>query len=145
MALGDELGPELSSLGFLSGALYDPGTNAQFETERQRRSYLQAALRSTYLYLEFWRKEEIIEKIPGLFPELPNAIALHAVERALRLDERFVAITNPEWQKKNWKAVGIKLKPRSKNERRLFVSNDPNDFVEPYLWAEKVFSIFFTG
>lgn len=51
MALGDELGPRLSALGYLSGTLYDPGTYAEFANKREQRNYLHVAIRATYLAL----------------------------------------------------------------------------------------------
>lgn len=141
MALGDELGPALSSFGFLSGALYDPGSTVKFKNERERRSYLQAVVRATYLSLEFHRRDEVLASIPSRFPELPRILALHAASRALRLDERFVAITNPTWQEKNWKRVAKALKPK-KGEKVLTMDRDPNQFLEPYVWAERVLDRF---
>ncbi len=141
MALGDELGPRLSSLGYLSGTLYDPGSHAKFRTRREKRNYLQMAIRTTYLALELFEKPRIRRALkawrPSWLPALPPEAAEHAVARALRLDPAFVRITNLLWQEKHLSAVGAKFK--SAPPGGLVLDRDPEIWVSPYLAIERVF------
>lgn len=141
MALGDELGPQLSSLGYLSGTLYDPGSYAKFRTRREKRNYLQLAIRTTYLALELFEKPKIRRALkawlPAWLPTLAPEAADHAVARALRLDPAFVRITNLLWQEKHLPAVGAKFKPARTGG--LVLERDPEIWVSPYLAIEQVF------
>ncbi len=149
MALGDELGPKLSSLGYLTGTLYDPGSYAEFKNDRERRNYLHVAIRTTYLALELHEKDEVRKAIrgwaPHWMPELRKEALIHAVERALRLDAAFVRITNLLWQEKHLGNFAKFISPTRKTARRkptLAISKDPEVWVGPYLAIEAVFSAF---
>ena len=146
MALGDQLGPELSALGYQSGVLYDPGTYAEFTNKRVKRNYYHAAIRATYLLLEGYHRDDIPALVHQAHPELEDHIREHAINRALRLDDLFVELTNPEWQKKNlprvrdaFKRAGVKF---GKKKTFLDVSEDPKRWEAPYLAIEKVFDEF---
>ncbi len=146
MALGDELGPKLSSLGYLTGTLYDPGSYAEFASARERRNYLQVAIRVTYLALELHEKKEIRRALRGWAPHWmptlrPEALA-HAVERALRLDTAFIRITNLLWQEKHLRTFGRFLGKPSPRKPMLPSTKDPEDWVGPYLAIEAVFDAF---
>lgn len=146
MALGDGLAPELASLGYLSGVVYDPGSYARAGARglrgRDYRNYLQAAIRATYLALEGYSNELIRENASALAPGLDPAHVRHAVDRALRLDVLFIQLTNPDWQRKNLRSIRAFFSPRIRKAKagaRLAISDDPGDFLQPYVEVEKVF------
>ena len=101
MALGDELGPKLAPVFYLSGVVYDPGTSIRSEglSRRQYRNYLQALVLGTYLTLELYSDETIARILRSQFPML-GQLAERAAARSLRLDPQFISITNPSWQRK---------------------------------------------
>ncbi len=140
MALGDELGPKLSSLGYLSGTLYDPGSHARFKTSRERRNYLHVAIRTTYLALEFFEKPRIRKflraEMPQWLPSVRPEVADHAIARALRLDSAFVRVTNPLWQEKHLPAVARRFRGLRGS---LVLDRDPANWTGPYLAIEKTF------
>ncbi|MBC7386224.1 MAG: hypothetical protein H7301_08715 [Cryobacterium sp.] len=148
MALGDELGPELSSFGYLSGTIYDPGSYAQFESARERRNYLHIAIRTTYLALEPFDATKVdralSQWLPEWMPSLPREAGVHAVKRALRLDDAFIEVTNLAWQKKHLetfkKFLGEKARAkRGMNSAVFTLSPDAQSWIDPYLVVEKVF------
>lgn len=151
MALGDELEPEFAALGYLSGTLYDPGTYARFLSKRERRNYLHVAIRTTYLALEPYDSSRVHKALsawlPLWIPSLVKEAGLHAVKRALRLDDAFIEVTNVAWQKKH--LVGFQKflagKARGKggmNSERFTISEDGESWIDPYLVVEKVFDFF---
>jgi hypothetical protein len=142
MALGDELGPKRAALGYLSGTLYDPGSYAEFGTKRERRNYLQVAIRATFLALEGFNSKRVSKALPLWMPECPPEAADHAVARALRLDESFIYVTNPEWQEKNLARIAKFLATKKSSASPATVSADPENWIEPYLMVEKVFDRF---
>src|SRR5690606_12655567 len=143
MALGDELGPKRSALGYLTGVLYDPGSYASFKTRRERRNYLQVAIRSTYLALEGYGVARVRKALPRWMPECEPRAADHAIQRAFRLDDLFIYVTNPEWQKKNFKTVEKFLRKASRKTRATFhLSESADDWIAPYLAVEKIFDRF---
>ncbi len=147
MALGDELGPRLSALGYLSGTLYDPGTYAAFADRREKRNYLHVAIRATFLALESYALPKVARQmstwLPLWIPALPKEAALHAIQRALRLDDAFIEVTNPAWQKKHLKSFAeflVSLGKRDRKRKRDFeISPDPENWLQPYLVIEAVF------
>lgn len=140
--LGDSLGIEASRLAYLSGVLYDPGTKITFTDEREKLNYYHAHLRACYYALEGYERERILSAIPALHRELTRRLSEHATERALRLDEKFIQYTNPVWQKMNQAAVKKAFASGKSDEKRLAISRDPVDFIEPYLWAEKILVLY---
>lgn len=150
MALGDELGPKLSSLGYLTGTLYDPGSYAKFRTKRERRNYLHVAIRTTYLALEYYEKKEVRGAIrawaPHWMPLLPREVLEHALERALRLDTAFIRITNPLWQEKHLTSVAHFIQKTFGKPKRggsaVLLGRDAAEWVSPYLAIERVLDAF---
>lgn len=151
MALGDELEPEFAALGYLSGTLYDPGTYARFLSKRERRNYLHVAIRTTYLALEPYDSSRVHKALsawlPLWIPSLLEEAGLHAVKRALRLDDAFIEVTNVAWQKKHLSGFQKFLagKARGKdgmNAARFTISEDGESWIDPYLVVEKVFDFF---
>lgn len=151
MALGDELGPKLSALGYLTGTLYDPGSYADFASARERRNYLHVAIRATYLALEFHEKKDVRRALRGWAPHWMPALrreALdHAINRALRLDTAFIRVTNPLWQEKHLGEFGkfIASSARIAGARKsgkVELSRDSEIWMSPYLAIERVFDAF---
>jgi len=138
MALGDELGPDLASIFYLTGVCYDPGTEIKKITKNSReyRNYLQAALHATYLNLELYNPKQIPKAIRALFPSHPD-LAERAAIRSGNLDRAFVNETNPRWQKQHWKNVIEVLSQEGKEP--LSLPDDPMDNRLHYLLAERWF------
>lgn len=148
MALGDELGPRISSPFYLLGATYDPGTTIRELKVGRRvyRNYLQAALHATYLNLELFAPADIEAGIRALFPGL-GGLAERAARRAGRLDRAFVWKTNPSWQRKNWRQVASHpgracRQPVGRDPKPLVLPADPRDHRLQYLIAERCFEAF---
>ena len=144
MALGDELGRKTAEPFYLSGVIYDPGSDLRSDLGkggkkglrgRQYRNYLQAAIHATYLYLEFYDPDEIPRAIHALFPMLGEPLATRVSERACRLDPGFVRDTNPKWQKRHLKITREKLSKLPGTP--LFLPSDPLDNRQQYLFVEK--------
>jgi hypothetical protein len=138
MALGDELGVDLSRILYLSGVIYDPGTHLRREriARRNYRNYLHACLYATYLTLQLYEPDEIQQIVTQLYP-FNSLLTKRAIERASRLDQAFVRITNLDWQEKN-EATVVKRLTR-KNSAPLELPRDPLDNRLAYIWAEKWF------
>jgi hypothetical protein len=138
MALGDELGPEFSQILYLSGVAYDPGTRLREKSISRRtyRNYLHACLYATYLTLELYEKKDVEKAVTYLYPSNLE-LTKRAIQRACRLDEAFVRITNLDWQEKNYKRVVKKLS-RS-GVPPLVLTENALDHRLQYLWAEKWF------
>jgi hypothetical protein len=142
MALGDELGPKLARTFYLTGVTYDPGTELRGLrlSRRVYRNYLHAAAYATYLELELYSDEGIARAVRSLYP-LSGNLAERAVRRAGNLDRAFVAITNPEWQKRHWQRVSRRLRHGRAGEAALELAENPGDNRLQYLWAERWFEL----
>ncbi|MBC7691995.1 MAG: hypothetical protein H7222_09505 [Methylotenera sp.] len=150
MALGDELGPALASLFYLTGVTYDPGTvakrdlmktqkkNSPSAAKRLYRNYLQAALHSTFLHLELYNADNVEAAIQKLFPTLGD-FALRATRRSANLDSMFINLTNPDWQEMHGKTVVKALQKQS--PQPLVISENPMENHFQYLFAEKAFDL----
>jgi hypothetical protein len=141
MALGDELSHPVARIFYLSGVNYDPGTEIRktLRTSRNYRNYLHACAYATYLKLEFYEEADIRKATSRLYPQKPE-ILKRAIDRALRLDDDFVQLTNPGWQKKHLtqmiRAMG-KL-----SSKALVLPEDPLQNHSHYLWTERWFELF---
>jgi hypothetical protein len=140
MALGDELGPSLAKIFYLSGVTYDPGTDLRQKkiSRRQYRNYLHACLYTTYLTLQLYDAEEIPQIVTHLYPAEPQ-LTKRAIERASQLDEAFIRITNIDWQEKNELTVVKRLTARNPKSAPLVLPRDPLDNRIAYILAEKWF------
>jgi hypothetical protein len=145
MALGDEMGHGISRVFYLSGVTYDPGTDIGREkpTQRAYRNYIHACIYATYMKLEFYETKDIIKAIHHLYPQ-DKKLTERAIQRALRLDDDFVRITNPMWQESNLDTViGVlnrKLRGRGKvapPRETLALPKDALDNRLQYLWSER--------
>jgi hypothetical protein len=142
MALGDELGPAVASVFYLSGAVYDPGTRVKELglSSREYRNYLQAALHATYLCLEQYDPKRIPDAVFALFATMPAELLERSVARSLRLDRGFVVRTNPMWQALHRKQAVREL---SRLPGRAWAPpKDPMDNREQYLLGEKWLGLF---
>jgi hypothetical protein len=139
-ALGDELGHGVSRVFHLSGLTYDPGTDILFErpSKRTYRNYLQGILYTTYLKLEFYDEADIRKAVHALF-SADRKLTERAIRRALRLDDAFVQLTNPHWQKIHIPALIKKIGVKS--PRALVLPTDPLQNHVHYLWAERWFDL----
>jgi hypothetical protein len=140
MALGDELGPNLAKIFYLTGATYDPGTDLRLKkiSRRVYRNYLHACLYTTYLTLQLYDAEELPGIVTQLYPAEP-LLTKRAIERATQLDEAFVRITNIDWQEKNEQTVVKRLSALNPKASPLILPRDPLDNRIAYILAEKWF------
>ncbi len=137
MALGDELGPKMARELYMTGTIYDPGTDIRKLrlNRREYRNYLQAATHATYLNLEHYDPEQIGKGIAVLFPSI-GKLSERASQRSGNLDRAFVWNTNPAWQRKHRDKVARAL---SSPQEKLILPDDPMDNRLQYLLAEKWF------
>jgi hypothetical protein len=141
MALGDELGPRIALLFYLSGVTYDRGTDLRLGkiSRRAYRNYLQAALHATYLNLELFDPDDIPRAIEALFPGL-GPLAARAARRSGGLDRGFISRTNRVWQRNHRAEVRRVLGGNAGAALRL--PGDPMYNREQYLFAERFFERF---
>jgi hypothetical protein len=140
MALGDELGPSLAKIFYLTGVTYDPGTDLRQKkiARRQYRNYLHACLYTTYLTLQLYEVKDIPKIVTHLYPAEPE-LTKRAIKRASQLDEAFIRITNIDWQEKNEQTVVKRLTARNPGTPPLVLPKDPMDNRIAYILAEKWF------
>lgn len=141
LALGDELGKELSLRFENLNVLYRPGVNNPWRTSRKEyRRYLLAVLTATYFILEGVDQRDILKAVNFIFQE-QKPINKAAVSRSLELNEHFTKVTNPNWQALYWRAAAVKLQKLHRNslEPELYLPEDPLDLQEEYCYARRVF------
>ena len=138
LALGDELGGDLSNILYLAGLTYELGTDIRRKKIARRvyRNYLHACLYTTYLLLQFHEPTEIRDIVMRLYG-LDGKLTKLAIDRAIQLNQIFVGVTNLDWQEKNQEVVVKRL--TRKNFTPLEVPRDPMDNNVIYFWAEKWF------
>ena len=145
LALGDELGKNLSSVFERMKVIYRSGGNDQWskKPKAEYRKYLLALLCTTYLLLEMVNPEDILKAVDYIFPGQKKMNKM-AVSRGLDLSELFFRITNPEWQERYWQEAGKKLKAmhvKSKEEPH-YMPEDPLDLEEEFLLAHRVLDFY---
>lgn len=122
-ALGDQLGVRKSRELYAAGVIYSPGSD--FLTRRRAtrveyRAYLRAVLHAVYFRLEGLHPEDVPGAVRAGMPEMKSAHLGHAVGRAFKLDDLFVELTNPGWQREHLSAVIQAFRPpRGKSGLRL--------------------------
>jgi hypothetical protein len=142
MALGDELGPRLARELYRAGPIYSPGSRWRGLglSRREYRNLLHAVAYASYLALEMYSAELIGRLISALFPGLGRR-GPPAVERALSLNEQFIALTNPTWQSRNLPAVRRALgRGPGRRAAALSLPDDPRRNPAYYLVAEAWFA-----
>jgi hypothetical protein len=142
MALGDELGTLQSAPGYQTGVIYDPGTDVSFENLRERKNYYHCACEATFLTLEGFNAKRIKAYMNAKHAGLKKPLRDRAIERALKLDQLFVELTNPTWQKKHADEL-IRFFSKYPSSRKNFpLSEDGGAFLGEYVIAEDVFTSF---
>lgn len=141
LALGDELGKELS-LGLENlNVIYRPGGNNPWRTSKKEyRRYLLAVLTATYFILEKVDSRDLLKAVDFLFPG-QKAINKAAVRRSGELNEHFVYVTNPNWQELYWQSAAKKLQKihRQSKMAAFYLPEDPLDLREEFFYARLVF------
>lgn len=145
LALGDEVGPELSATFERFKILYRPsGRGKWFEKpKKEYRQYLQVLFYATYLNLELIEPEDILKAVNYIFDN-SKTMNKAAVQRGLELSELFTLNTNRQWQQRYWKAAQLKLEAfhAGSVEDTLYLPEDPLDFEEEFVIANRVFDFF---
>lgn len=118
LALGDELGAKISTTAERLKVVYRTGRESKWKKQGKPvyRRYLLAIQCATYFVLEMINPEDVLAAVNFVFPgqKVMNA---DAVRRSLDINELFTRVTNPEWQKRNWKTVRRKLAPLHADSR----------------------------
>lgn len=145
LALGDEVGPTLSPIFEQYKTLYRPGGKSKWATlpKKEYRQYLHILLYVTYLALELIEPEDIPKAVNYMF-NTNRAMNKAAIQRGLELSELFTLNTNRQWQHRNWKSAQLKLEEfhKSSLEDSLYLPEDPLDFEEEFVIADRVFAFF---
>ncbi|MGZ6456078.1 MAG: hypothetical protein ACXWRP_12000 [Bdellovibrio sp.] len=145
LALGDEVGPRLSSVFERFKSLYRPSGNPKWasQSKKEYRQYLQILLYVTYLVLELIEPKDIPKAVNYMFPA-NKAMNKAAVKRGMELSEAFTLNTNRMWQMRRWKTAQLKLESFHKNsiEDTLYLPEDPLDFEEEFIIANRIFDYF---
>ncbi len=141
LALGDELGKELSLRFEHLNVLYRPGVSNPWRASRKEyRRYLLAVLTATYFILEGVDPRDILKAVNFIFQD-QKPINKAAVSRSLQLNEHFTKVTNPNWQALYWRTAAVKLQKLHRNspEPEFYLPEDPLDLQEEYFYARRVF------
>lgn len=145
LALGDEVGPQLSPVFERFKSLYRPSGNPKWASlsKKDYRHYLRVLLYVTYLILELIEPEDIPKAVNYMFPTT-KTMNKAAVKRGMELSELFTLNTNRQWQMRQWKTAQLKLESFHKNslEDTLYLPEDPLDFEEEFIIADRVFDHF---
>lgn len=146
LALGDELGGDLSSAFERLKAIYRPGGEDSWfkKSQQEYRRYLHALLYSTYLLLELVHPDDILKAVDYVLPG-QKKMNKDAVRRALELSELFTHNTNRQWQQRFWRKAqqGLSLLHEGSAEDPWYLPEDPLDFEEEFIIANRFFDLFF--
>ena len=95
---------------------------------------------TTYYALEWMHSDDIPQAVDYVLPG-QKKINAASVKRGLELSELFTRVTNPEWQQRNLKESGLKLKAMhiDSTEDPLYLPEDPLDLEEEFVLARHVF------
>lgn len=145
LALGDEIGGELSPVFERVKAIYRPGGEDQWaqQSKTEYRQYLHALFYTTYLVLQLINPEDIPKAVDYVVGA-PKKMTKDAVRRGQELSELFTLNTNQQWQRLYWKQAQKSLARlhKSSNEDAFYISEDPLDFEEEFHVANRVFDFF---
>lgn len=145
MALGDQLGPQLSDRFERVKIIYHPSgrDGALQKSHAEYRKYLLALLTATYYLLEQMYPDDILKAVQYVLPDQTQLNKI-AVKRALQLSEIFTQVTNPQWQKLYWQQGQAKLQKlqRQSKEGVLIIPADPLDLENEFVIAHRVFDCF---
>lgn len=133
LVLGDQLGKKTSSAFERMRLIYRPGGDDKYsqKSNTDYRSYLLAALITTYYMLETMHTDDIPKAVNYVLPG-QKQINKIGVRRGLQLSELFARVTNPQWIELNWTSAQKKLNRihRGSMEALLYLPEDPLDIEE---------------
>ncbi|MEK2645625.1 hypothetical protein [Bdellovibrio sp. BCCA] len=145
LVLGDEVGKKLSPVFERLKAIYRPGGEDVWfqKSKKEYRRYIHALLYSTYLVLELVHHDDILKAVDYVLPGQKKTNK-DAVKRALELSELFTINTNQQWQQRFWKQAQERLAHLHKDhsEEAWYLPEDPLDFEEEFVIANRVFDYF---
>ena len=145
MALGDQLGLELSKAFERMKVIYHPGAKDSpvNSSKAEYRKYLLAILTATYYALEGMYYDDVLAAVDYVLAG-QKALNRKAVKRALSLSEIFTQVTNPEWQNLYWKSGQQKLQKIQKGSQAdtFYLPADPLDLEEEFVVALRIFDHF---
>ncbi len=145
LALGDQIGKKYSPVFERAKVIYRPGGEDNWHTKNRNiyRRYLLTLLFVSYLSLELVRSEDIKKAVNYLFyDQLP--MNKNALKRGQELSELFTINTNQQWQRRFWKQAqaNIAKLQKSSPEPTLYIAEDPLDFEEEFVIANRIFDFF---
>lgn len=142
LALGDEIGKELSLTFERLNLLYRPGVRNPWlaKSKKEYRRYMLGLLAATYFTLEGVDGRDCLKAVNYVLPG-QKSINRAAVQRGLELNEHFTKVTNPNWQQLYWKSAALKLQKLhlKSEEEALYLPEDPLDLNEEFFYARRIF------
>lgn len=145
LALGDEIGKELSSVFEKVKAIYRPGGEHKWskQSKEEYRQYLRGLLYTTYLVLQLIEPADIPQAVDYVVAA-PKKMNKDAVCRGQELSELFTLNTNQQWKRLYWKKAQQSLAKiqKNSNEDVFYISENPLDFEEEFIIANRVFDFF---
>lgn len=145
LALGDEVGHELSLVLERLCLLYRPGekNNPYKKSKKNYHNYLLAIFCATYYALERVVSGDILKAVNYIFPD-QREMNKRAVQRSLELSEQFTEVTNPQWQQLYWQSAAAQLQKIHKHTVRdtLYLPEDPLDLHEEFFYVRQVFDYY---
>ncbi len=146
LALGDELGKDLSSVFEKMKVIYRSGgehLTVIGKNQEDYRQYLLALFSTTYFALETIHYDDILNAVNYMLPGQKKINKL-AVKRGLEINELFTRVTNPLWQDRYWKTAGKKLAKIDKKfkEEILYLPEDPLDLIEDFPLVHRLFDFY---
>lgn len=145
LALGDEIGRKLSPLLEDLKVIYRPGGEHKWwnESKGEYRQYLRGLLFSTYLSLQLIEPEDIPKAVDYVV-DAPKKMNREAARRGQDLNEFFTLNTNQQWKSLFWKKAQQSLAQiqKSSQEDVFYISEDPLDFEEEFVIADRIFDYF---
>jgi hypothetical protein len=145
LALGDELGAKVSAVAERMKVIYRTGRDSRWKKRGKSvyRQYLLAIQCATYFVLEMINPEDVLAAVDYVFPG-QKAMNKEAVARSLDINELFTRVTNPEWQKREWKESRRKLvglQGVAKTEP-LYLPEDPLDLEDEFVVTRRLLAAF---
>lgn len=145
MAMSDQLGMKFSGAFERMKIIYHPGGVDRYSKKPNKdcRNYLRGILATAYYEMETMHPDDVLKAVDYVLPGQKN-INRAAVQRGQQLSELFTRVTNPEWQKLNWRSGQKKLKKLQArfNENFLILPKDPLDLDLEFDLADQVFDHF---
>jgi len=141
LALGDELGAKTSTTAERMKVVYRTGATRAY-TKKQMRESLVAIQFASYCVLEEIDRRDLLKAVNYVLPGQAQ-MNKNAVKRSLDINELFTRVTNPEWQKRNWKTVTKKLaKFHTGTAQPLELPQDPLDLDQEFAITRQVLAAY---